>query len=65
MGKYKKVNSIYDLKKGDIVVVYGHVGIAAGNNMVYDASSSSGKIVYRELGDWWKKNFICGWRIFD
>lgn len=65
VGKYKKVNSISDLKKGDIIVVYGHVGIAAGNNMVYDASSSSGKIVYRELGDWWKRNFICGWRIFD
>lgn len=64
VGKYKKVNSIGDLKKGDIVVVYGHVGIAAGNGMVYDASSSSGEIVYRELGDWWKRNFICGWRIF-
>lgn len=64
VGKYKKITSISDVKKGDIIVVYGHVGIAAGNNMVYDASSSAGEIVYRELGDWWKRNFICAWRIF-
>lgn len=64
VGKYQKVTSFSSIKAGDIVVVKGHVGIAAGNGMVYDASSSSGKIVYRSLGAWWKKNFICAWRIF-
>ena len=64
VGKYQKITSFSSIKAGDIVVVKGHVGIAAGNGMVYDASSSSGKIVYRSLGAWWKKNFICAWRIF-
>lgn len=64
MSKYMKVSSFSNIKAGDIVVVRGHVGIAAGNGMVIDASSSSGKIVYRELGSWWKRNFIVAWRIF-
>jgi cell wall-associated NlpC family hydrolase len=53
------------MKKGDIIVVYGHVGIAISNSRVIDASSSNGKIVERDMGDWWKRNFICAWRIFD
>ena len=64
VGKYQKITKFSDIKAGDIVVVTGHVGIAAGNGMVYDASSSSGKIVYRSLGSWWKNRFICAWRIF-
>lgn len=65
VGKYKKISDFNSLRKGDVVVVYGHVGLAAGNGTVIDASSSAGEIVYREMGDWWKRNFICGWRIFD
>lgn len=64
IGKYQKITSFSSIQAGDIVVVKGHVGIAAGKGMVYDASSSSGKIVYRSLGSWWKNNFICAWRIF-
>lgn len=64
MSKYRKISNFSDIKAGDIVVVRGHVGIAAGNGMVIDASSSSGKIVYRDLGSWWKNNFIVAWRIF-
>ena len=64
MSKYMKISNFSDIKAGDIVVVYGHVGIATGNGMVIDASSSSGKIVHRELGSWWKRNFIVAWRIF-
>ncbi len=65
VGKYKKITDFDSIKKGDIIVVYGHVGIAAGGGDVIDASSSNGKIVYRTMGDWWKRNFICAWRIFD
>jgi peptidoglycan hydrolase-like protein with peptidoglycan-binding domain len=64
IGKYQKVTNFSSIKAGDIVVVRGHVGIAAGNGMVIDASSSSGKIVYRDLGSWWSSNFIVAWRIF-
>lgn len=64
VGKYQKITNFSSIKAGDIVVVRGHVGIAAGNGMVIDASSSSGKIVYRDLGSWWSSNFIVAWRIF-
>ncbi len=64
VGKYKKITDFNSIKKGDVVVVYGHVGLAAGNGEVIDASSSAGEIVYRTMGDWWKRNFICAWRIF-
>ncbi|MBO4420450.1 MAG: peptidoglycan-binding protein [Lachnospiraceae bacterium] len=65
VGKYKKITDFSKMKKGDIIVVYGHVGIAISNSRVIDASSSNGKIVERDMGDWWKRNFICAWRIFD
>ena len=65
VGKYKKITDFNSIKKGDIIVVYGHVGIGAGNGVVIDASSSNGKVVKRTMGDWWKRNFICAWRIFD
>lgn len=62
---YTKVRSISDLRKGDIIVFYGHVGIAMGDGTMIDASSSNGKVVHRSCtGDWSYKNFICGWRIF-
>ena len=65
VGKYKKITDFDSIKKGDIVVVYGHVGIGAGNGVVIDASSSNGKVVERTMGKWWRNNFICAWRIFD
>ncbi len=65
VNKYKKITNFSSIKKGDIIVVYGHVGIAAGNGEVIDASSSNGKIVHRTMGSWWTNNFICAWRIFD
>ena len=65
VGKYKKITDFSKMKKGDIIVVYGHVGIAISNSRVIDASSSNGKIIERDMGDWWKRNFICAWRIFD
>ena len=53
-----------NIQAGDIVVVRGHVGIAAGGGMVIDASSSNGRVVHRSLSQWWANNFICAWRIF-
>ncbi|MDO4294775.1 MAG: peptidoglycan-binding protein [bacterium] len=63
-GRYTKITNFNSLQAGDIVVVNGHVGIAAGGGMVVDASSGNGKVVYRSLSSWWRSNFICGWRIF-
>lgn len=64
VGRYEKITNFNSLQAGDIVVVRGHVGIAAGGGMVVDASSGNGKVVYRSLSSWWRSNFICGWRIF-
>lgn len=62
---YTKVRSISSLRKGDIIVFRGHVGIAMGDGTMIDASSTSGQVVHRSCtGDWSQKNFICGWRIF-
>lgn len=64
VGKYTKITNFNSLKAGDIIVVKGHMGIAAGNGTVIDASSSRGKVIEHGLTDWWRRNFVCGWRIF-
>ena len=63
--KYTKINSIGDLKKGDIIVFSGHVAICIGGGMMIDASSSNGKVVKRACtSSWCKRMFICGFRVF-
>ena len=64
VGRYTKITNFNDIQAGDIVVVNGHVGIAAGGGTVIDASSSNGRVVHRSLSQWWRTNFICAWRIF-
>lgn len=65
--KYQRISSTSDLKRGDILVFDGHVGIYLGNGGMIDASSSKGKVVTRS-GIWsssyWNRNFIVGFRIF-
>ncbi len=63
-GRYQRVSSFDSIRAGDIVVVNGHVGIAAGGGTVIDASSSNGRVVHRSLSSWWRNNFIVAWRIF-
>lgn len=63
-GRYQRVSNFNDIQAGDIVVVNGHVGIAAGGGTVIDASSSNGRVVHRSLSSWWRNNFIVAWRIF-
>lgn len=63
-GRYERVSSFDSIRAGDIVVVSGHVGIAAGGGTIIDASSSNGRVVHRSLSDWWRNNFITAWRIF-
>ena len=63
-GRYQRISNFNDIQAGDIVVVSGHVGIAAGGGTVIDASSSNGRVVHRSLSSWWRNNFIVAWRIF-
>ena len=66
VGKYTKITDFSKIRAGDIVVVTGHVGIASSSSKIIDASSSNGKVVERSFqSNWWKRNFICAWRIYD
>jgi len=66
VGKYTKITDFSKIRAGDIIVVKGHVAIAVSKTQVIDASSSNGKVVQRSFqSNWWKRNFICAWRIFD
>ena len=63
--RYQRNNSIYNVKKGDVIVYYGHVAICSGTWTMIDASSSKGKVVERSFnGNYWYRNFICSFRIF-
>lgn len=63
-GRYTRISSFSDIQAGDIVVVSGHVGIAAGGGEVIDASSSRGRVKRSGMSSWWSNNFIVAWRIF-
>ncbi len=62
-GRFKRVG-YGEIQAGDIVVVSGHVGIAAGGGTVIDASSSNGHVIHHALSGWWKSHFIAAWRIY-
>lgn len=65
VSKYQKINSMSSIKKGDVIVFYGHVGIALGGGKMIDASSSDGKVRIATLSkSYWQRNFICAYRIF-
>ena len=63
--QFEKIERFEDLIPGDLVIVNGHMGIVSDNQTVIDASSSNGKVVHRDLDDWWRERFIMGFRIFD
>lgn len=63
--QFEKVEKFDDLKTGDLVIINGHMGIVADNMTIIDASSSNGKVVHRQLDDWWREKFLIGFRIFD
>lgn len=63
--RYKRINSMSDLRRGDVISYRGHVAICAGNGYMIDASSSNGKVVYRSYqSPYWYSHFVCGYRIF-
>lgn len=67
---WKKISSINDLKRGDLMFFWsdskrkiGHVAIYIGNNTMIDASSSHDEVVKRNAkSKWCKKNFRWGRR---
>ena len=63
--QFEKVERFEDLITGDLIVLNGHMGIVDENETVIDASSSNGKVVHRDLDEWWRERFIIGYRIFS
>ena len=66
---WKKIDSINNLKKGDILFFrsdtnksVNHTGIYVGGGNMIDASSGNGKVVKRALSAYWKRNFVCARR---
>lgn len=67
---WKKIKSMSDLEKGDLLFFWnkskskvGHVGIYIGGGQMVDASSSNGKVVRRSCKtSYWKKMFVCARR---
>ena len=72
--RYKKITSISDLKRGDLVCfnfkdssdIYGHVGIYLGYGNFVHASSADKKVTVSKLSSGsYNKSFSWGRRIFD
>ncbi|MBR5948961.1 MAG: peptidoglycan-binding protein [Clostridia bacterium] len=64
--RYPRNNSIYNVKKGDVIVYYGHVAICTETWTHIDASGSNGKVVERSFNSpYWYRNFICSFRVFN
>ena len=64
---FTTIYDMNDIQKGDILCLYGHVGIYMGDGMVVDASSSQGMIVTRTnifRSSYWTGNFVCAKRVF-
>ena len=72
--KYKRIESMSDLKRGDILVFKGesmstgHVGIYLGNGKMIDASSSRGQVRITESNilksNYWQSHFLMAYRIW-
>lgn len=63
--QFERVEKFEDLIPGDLLVINGHMGIVSDNETIVDASSSNGKVVHRDLDEWWRERFIIGFRIFS
>ena len=71
--KYKRIDSMSDLKRGDILVFKGktmdtgHVGIYLGSGRMIDASSSRGQVRTTDnvlKSAYWKEHFLMAYRIW-
>ncbi len=63
--QFERIEKFEDLIPGDLIVVNGHMGIVTENDTIIDASASNGKVVHRDLDEWWRERFIIGFRILD
>lgn len=70
--KWKRIDSVDDLKKGDLLFFksdtsekVNHTAIYIGNKKFIHASASRGMVVLSSFSSYWYRNFVCGRRVFD
>lgn len=68
---WKKISDMSDLKRGDLLFFcsddessVNHTGIYIGNEKFIHASSSKGEVVQSSFSSYWRRNFVCGRRVF-
>ena len=67
---FPRISNMSDIRAGDIIIFKsgdytGHCGIAIGNGMMIDASSSNGMVVRRSYNtSYFTRTFYCAYRIF-
>jgi len=71
VGKYERVVSMSELKRGDVLVFSGsssgtgHVGIYIGGGRMIDAGSSRGRVVERSIEtNYWRSHFLMAYHIW-
>ena len=72
--KYRRINSMSDLKRGDVLVFKGksmetgHVGIYLGDGKMIDASSGAGQVRITDKSilksTYWQEHFLMAYRIW-
>ncbi|MBO4879225.1 MAG: peptidoglycan-binding protein, partial [Clostridia bacterium] len=63
--RFTRIYNINNIKRGDVVLFNGHIAICSNTWTIIDASHSNGKVVERSFNrNWFKTNFVCGFRIF-
>lgn len=70
-GSWTLVESIDDLKKGDLLFFksdssdrVNHTAIYIGGSRFIHASASKGQVVQSSFSSYWERNFVCGRRVF-
>lgn len=69
---WKKISDMSDLKRGDLLFFcsddessVNHTAIYIGNEKFIHASSSKGEVVQSSFSSYWRRNFVCGRRVFE
>jgi cell wall-associated NlpC family hydrolase len=71
VSSWQRVGSVGALRRGDLIFFksdrssrVSHTGIYLGGGQFVHASSSRGRVVIGAFGPYWRRNFVCGRRVF-
>lgn len=71
VSSWQRVSSVGALQRGDLIFFksdrssrVSHTGIYLGGGQFVHASSSKGRVSIGTFGPYWRRNFVCGRRVF-